>query len=742
MTEPSSVPNAAPETSGDVPDTLGSIGPYRLMELLGKGGMGEVYRAEDTRLQRTVALKVMNERFSKSPNSRKRILEEARSMAAVYHDNVATLFEVGQRDGTPFLAMELLQGSTLEEALQQERRFTSEEVVAIADQVAQGLEAAHERGIIHRDIKPANLWLQSPTERVKILDFGLALAGSAVQGLAKGESVVGTPGYLSPEQARNDHVDERTDLYSLGVVMYELCAGKVPLLANNTPTQLVNILCKPPLPLSEQTRDGEPVQVPAALEQLIMRLLAKDPGGRYESATALRQRLSAIRSEMDAEKQSALAIQIDPVNSGVGAADSSGEAEQSAKPKPSRPRMAWVIALAACVLGIVVGLGWWALGTSQQATQSLASVPAIEAKPEAPAVLASELTQLKLTGNVIANPEVAVGEMARFRLQLSNQAESSETDPRVRFSEAKQIARITTYLQQEGMPKRKAPAFPRSFSPRQLPGPGETQSIEVQFLASNLAQERFDVLFELQSPAGAVVDSKRTQMDVVENLRTGDLLGFQTVRTLAGQGADTFVQRGSGENFGKKPYVEVHRSGKEQGYALKIAVLRFDLTQLDPPSGAGGDSAKSVLARIDRSALLLSVAPDSLASLFNVQVHGWPDDVLGADGMGPRKWQEASESDSLLKYEGAPWKDGFEQLVPLGEFDFDNAAQVLKDKPDAVRFVSKAMDEFLRTSSGVVTLVLSTKSWTNHPSRFHTQERSPELAPAMAVRWKTEPPAP
>lgn len=738
MTDSPPAPDSPPEFL-DPPEAageLGRLGPYRVIELLGQGGMGHVYRAQDTRLQRTVALKVMNERFAKSPNSRKRIVEEARSMAAVHHDNVATLFEVGQRNGTPFLAMELLQGGTLEELLQSGRQFSSEEVIAIADQVALGLEAAHDRGIIHRDIKPANLWIQSPTERVKILDFGLAVAGSAVQGLARGDSVVGTPGYLSPEQARNETVDERTDLYSLGVVMYEMCAGKVPLLASNTPSQLVNILCREPLTLSQRKQNGEPVDVPEPLERLIMRLLSKEAGQRYETAGHFRKALMAVSEQIQQSKQAGLAIEVDPTSRNGSSVAVGSQSTATTKTTSGGGNKALFAVAGLAVVALIAGGVWWVLSDKASKSTPMESVKSASTADAAPAVLAAELGALQLTGKVIADPEIPVGEMARFRLQLTNQADSRENDPRIRYSQAGQVARITTYLQQEGQLKRKAPAFPRSFSPRQLPAPGETQSIEVQFLTNNLAQERFDVIFELQSPAGAHVDSMTSQFEVTENLQAGDLLGFETIRTRAGKGADTYVRKGSEEDFGKQPAVVAHQDGANGKDVLAIAFLRFDLTQLAPPSGAGDDSASSVLQRIDRSALLLSMAPNSHPGAGQILVHGWPSDLRTPGGIGPLDWSETGEG--ALSFEASPVANGLSDLVPLGELKFDNSGEGLKDQPDGIRFVSRALDDFLRSSPGVVTLVLSQEGWLGDPTRFNSRDRSPELAPGLAVRWKTD----
>ncbi|MGB7326267.1 MAG: serine/threonine-protein kinase, partial [Rubripirellula sp.] len=211
----------SPTQAGD----LGVLGHYRIISELGRGGMGFVFRAEDIKLKRSVALKVMNQKIAAVPNSRKRFLTEARSMAAIHHDNVVTIFEVGESKGTPFMAMEMLAGQTLESYNKSNPRTEFETIIEFASQIARGLAAAHAKGIVHRDIKPANIWIQEGAGRVKILDFGLALASTPVDQLAGRGAVIGTPGYLAPEQARSDPMDDRSDLYSLGVVLYEMCTG-------------------------------------------------------------------------------------------------------------------------------------------------------------------------------------------------------------------------------------------------------------------------------------------------------------------------------------------------------------------------------------------------------------------------------------------------------------------------------------------------------------------------------------
>jgi serine/threonine protein kinase len=277
----------APTEPGDV----GSLGHYRVIEELGRGGMGFVFRARDKRLHRDVALKVMNQKVAGTPFSRRRFIHEARAMAAVHHDNVATIFEVGEKAGTPFMAMEMLKGATLEEFNDGQQCLGYEQVIRYADQIAQGLAAAHAQGIVHRDIKPANIWIQPDKDRVKILDFGLALAATPVDQLAGRGAVIGTPGYLSPEQARTEPLDDRSDLYSLGVVLYEMCTGCLPLHSSSVPGQLIAILAHRPRPLREINPE-----IPEPLADLIHRLLYKEPRARIASASVLVEELKRVET--------------------------------------------------------------------------------------------------------------------------------------------------------------------------------------------------------------------------------------------------------------------------------------------------------------------------------------------------------------------------------------------------------------------------------------------------------------
>jgi serine/threonine protein kinase len=280
-------------------DELGRLGGYRILEVLGSGGMGVVFRAEDVQLRRPVALKALLPALAADPDARERFLREARAMAAagLAHDNIVTLYQVGEARDIPFLAMELLEGESLEDRLRREDRLPPAEAVRIGREVAEGLAAAHERGIVHRDIKPGNIWLEfrpgepgggSPRFRVKLLDFGLARVAGEGSGLTRSGVLIGTPGYIAPEQVQNGTATPSSDLFSLGCVLYHLCAGRPPFQGKDTLATLAALATEPAQPVRDLNPD-----VPPALAGLIMRLLARDPAGRPPSARAVADALEA-----------------------------------------------------------------------------------------------------------------------------------------------------------------------------------------------------------------------------------------------------------------------------------------------------------------------------------------------------------------------------------------------------------------------------------------------------------------
>jgi two-component system LytT family response regulator len=289
-----------------------TLAHYRILSLLGKGGMGEVFLAEDTRLYRKVALKVLLPEVAEDTEKLARFVQEARAASALSHPNAAHIYEIGEANGRHFLAMEYIEGATLETRLARNETAAGPlplaEIVAIATQVADALDAAHTRGIVHRDIKPANLMID-PKGHVKVLDFGLAkilpLAGTeipsssqlATQFLTSGGVVLGTVSYMSPEQALGRDIDHRTDLFSLGVVLYQMASGKLPFAGASAQETLARILQSPPDALGRLN-----YELPEEFERIVRKCLEKDRERRYQSAKELLIDLRGLERAPSGEK--------------------------------------------------------------------------------------------------------------------------------------------------------------------------------------------------------------------------------------------------------------------------------------------------------------------------------------------------------------------------------------------------------------------------------------------------------
>jgi serine/threonine protein kinase len=259
--------------------------------LLGKGGMGFVFRAEDLALLRPVALKVMNPQAYGTGDGGQRFLREARIMAAIKHDHLVTVYQAGQEGAVYYLAMELLEGETIGDFIRRTGPCGTAEVLRLGRETAQGLAAVHRHGLIHRDIKPTNIWLEAAGGRVKILDFGLARFVHEDARLTQSGAVLGTPSFMSPEQARCVALDARSDLFSLGCVMYCLCIGKPPFEADSVMGVLTALAVDHPRPVHELNP-----ALPRELGELIIDLLAKDPAHRPATAEAVVERLQQIEA--------------------------------------------------------------------------------------------------------------------------------------------------------------------------------------------------------------------------------------------------------------------------------------------------------------------------------------------------------------------------------------------------------------------------------------------------------------
>jgi non-specific serine/threonine protein kinase len=273
------------------------LGRYEILSSLGTGGMGEVYRARDTRLERDVAIKVLPERLANDPASLARFQREARAVAALSHSNIVAIFDVDLDQGRPYVVMELLEGETLGHCLKRSA-LDWRSALAIATAVADGVAAAHLKGIIHRDLKPDNIYLTA-RGGVKVLDFGLArvvketaptkaLSATVTFETQQG-ALLGTVSYMAPEQVRGQHADARSDVFALGCVLYEMVTGRRPFPGETTADVMVAILHSPPPLLSESGRSR-----PAALDRTIARCLEKEPARRFPSAVELAAALRAI----------------------------------------------------------------------------------------------------------------------------------------------------------------------------------------------------------------------------------------------------------------------------------------------------------------------------------------------------------------------------------------------------------------------------------------------------------------
>ncbi len=348
---PSSFPFLAP---AQAPDEVGRLGGFRLLRLLGDGGMGVVFEAEDPTLKRRIALKMMKSFLAADPSARDRFTREARAAAAVKHKHVVVIYQVGEDRGVPFLAMELLDGESLSDRLRREGKLPSAVVVRIGREIAEGLAAAHERGLIHRDVKPLNLWLETGTGNVKILDFGLARAAIGDDQLTPAGGILGTPAYMAPEQARGEDVDARCDLFSLGVVLYRMTTGVAPFEAPTHSAALLKVATHHPAP--PHTTDPS---VPAALSDLVMRLLAKEPAGRPASAREVVDALAAIEGSFSASTlpPAVAARPSDPLISPASVPSSPTPTPLLVPVAPPRQSRRWKRPLAAAIaLTALVGL--------------------------------------------------------------------------------------------------------------------------------------------------------------------------------------------------------------------------------------------------------------------------------------------------------------------------------------------------------------------------------------------------
>ena len=323
-------------------------GRYEVEEELGRGGMAKVYRGTDTVLGRPVAVKILAPQFADDPSFVDRFRREAQAAARLNHPNLVSVYDTGSDDGVHFIVMEYVEGKTLADYLAGGGRIMPQRAIEIAEAVSQALTAAHAQGVIHRDIKPGNIMI-TPSGDVKVADFGIARVIAGAETVAQTAAVLGTAAYLSPEQAQGQPVDQRSDLYSLGCVLYEMVAGRPPFTGDSPVAVASKQVLEQPVPPSKLNSDVSP-----QLEAVIMRTLAKNPANRYGSAEEFRKDLERARRGESVEATPLL-----PESATTQVLSRPGGRDTMVLPtqEPDRSRWVWlVVLLVLAALGIVLFL--------------------------------------------------------------------------------------------------------------------------------------------------------------------------------------------------------------------------------------------------------------------------------------------------------------------------------------------------------------------------------------------------
>ncbi len=332
----------------DTPDRLGLLAHYEIVEVLGRGGMGIVLRGLDVKLNRVVAIKVLAPQLAANAMARQRFLREAQAAAAVSHDHVVAIHAVDEWKGLPYLVMECVSGPSLQQKIDGSGALQPAQILRIGMQIATGLAAAHAQGLVHRDIKPANILLENGIERVKITDFGLARSIDDVR-ITQAGAVYGTPQYMSPEQAQGERVDQRSDLFSLGSVMYAMSTGRPPFRGDTGLAVLKRVCDDTPRPIREVNPD-----IPEALVEIVNKLMAKNPEARYQSAAEVAELMRRYLAQLQHDPLAP--FQAEELPQPLTIREVPGEQCEQPEPRAarSRRRLPLSVGAAALLAGVVV----------------------------------------------------------------------------------------------------------------------------------------------------------------------------------------------------------------------------------------------------------------------------------------------------------------------------------------------------------------------------------------------------
>lgn len=408
------------------------VGKYQIIEQIGEGAMGVVYRALDPVLNRTVAIKVMSDALARDDELRGRFLREAQAAGSLQHPNVITIYDFGEVDGHLYIAMEFVAGDDLEDVLGHDTALTIVQKIDILVDVLGGLAYAHKRGVVHRDVKPANIRIDEDG-RARIMDFGIAHLQSS--SITRTGQMVGTPAYMAPEQVSGGVVSAQSDIFSAGAVMYELFTGRKPFEGESLQSVFYKIVSQPPLDFSVVAP-----ALPPALNTIVMHALAKDPDARYATATEMAGDLSAVRAELDRASSTARGPSL---NASIATGLSTRATRPIQAPR-ARSHLAIGIAAGVVLIAAAAGIVWKIRAPAATAPTAAAMNPAPATPPPmtppapttSPVQPAGAASSPPVVATKPAEPKKEAATLSSQELELFRSLQSTALEIRTRASEA------------------------------------------------------------------------------------------------------------------------------------------------------------------------------------------------------------------------------------------------------------------------------------------------------------------